>query len=200
MEKASAVKKSAAKASSKEESKKESKKAAAAEAKSKEPFVLKPKKPTSAWIYFNTETVAKLKAEGMDQKEAFGKSAEIWKTLSENQKKPYSDKAKQDESRYQAQLKELETKGFFMTADGQKSTDLFVDPKKKYGSSCMLPKKPLSAYLFYTTENVNKIKEKDGCSHPEAMKKCGEIWNSLSDAEKQKYYDMHSKDVVRYDS
>ena len=25
------------------------------------PFVLKPKKGTSAWIYFNTETVAKLK-------------------------------------------------------------------------------------------------------------------------------------------
>ena len=27
------------------------------------PFVLKPKKGTSAWIYFNTETVAKLKEE-----------------------------------------------------------------------------------------------------------------------------------------
>lgn len=26
-------------------------------------FVLKPKKGTSAWIYFNTETVAKLKLE-----------------------------------------------------------------------------------------------------------------------------------------
>ena len=38
-----------------------------AKAKAKEeknaPFVLKPKKGTSAWIYFNTETVAKLKEE-----------------------------------------------------------------------------------------------------------------------------------------
>ena len=42
-----------------------------------------------------------------------------------------------------------------MTEDGQKSTDLYVDPKKKYGETCVVPKKPLSAYLFYTTENVN---------------------------------------------
>ena len=35
-------------------------------------FVLKPKKATSAWIYFNTETVAKLKEkEGLEQKVAF---------------------------------------------------------------------------------------------------------------------------------
>jgi hypothetical protein len=46
-----------------------------------------------------------------------------------------------------------------MTEDGQKSTDLYVDPKKKYGEDCLLPRKPLSAYLFYTTENVNLLKE-----------------------------------------
>jgi|TARA_B110001450_G_C17594604_1_gene470294 hypothetical protein len=76
-------------------------------------------------------------------------------------------------------MAELEEKGYFTTADGVKSTDLYVDPKKKYGEDCVVPKKPLSAYLFFTTENVNKIKEKENCSHPEAMKKCGQIWNEL---------------------
>jgi len=39
-------------------------------------YVIKPKKSISAWIYFNTEMVAKLKVEkAMDQKEAFTKSA-----------------------------------------------------------------------------------------------------------------------------
>jgi hypothetical protein len=52
----------------------------------------------------------------------------------------------------------LKDEGFFMTEDGQKSTDLYVDPKKKYGKDCLLPRKPLSGYLFYTTENVNLIK------------------------------------------
>jgi hypothetical protein len=55
-----------------------------------------------------------------------------------------------------------------------------VDPKKKYGEDCLLPKKPLAAYLFYTTENVNPLKEKENCTHTEAMKKCGQQWNQLS--------------------
>lgn len=150
------------------------------ESDKKEEFVLKPKKPTSAWIYFNTATVAKLKVEkNLDQKEAFAKSAEIWKTLSDADKAPYQGKSKADEERYKKQLKELEDNGFFLTEDGKKSTDLHVDPKKKYGNDCVVPKKPLSAYLFYTTENVNKIKEADNCTHPDAMKKCGALWNAL---------------------
>lgn len=161
--------------------------------------MLKPKKPTSPWIYFNNEKVAELKKEkGMDQKEAFTKSAEIWKGLSEEEKKPYVEKSKQDEARYKKQLADLEANGFFMTEDGQKSTDLYVDPKKKYGERCVVPKKPLSAYLFYTTENVNRLKEKEGCTHPEAMKKCGELWNKLTPEEKKAYEDAHEKDVLRY--
>lgn len=118
--------------------------------------------------------------------------------MTDEQKKPYLDKSKQDEQRYQRQLKELEQNGFFMTEDGIKSTDLRVDPKKKYGETCVVPKKPLSAYLFYTTENVNKIKEKEGCTHPEAMKKCGELWNKLQPDEKKTYEDKHDKDALRY--
>ena len=162
-------------------------------------FVLKPKKGTSAWIYFNTATVAKLKEEKkMDQKEAFAKSAEIWKSLSDADKEPYIAKSKADEGRFKDQMKELEEKGFFTTVDGQKSTDLYVDPKKKYGEDCVVPKKPLSAYLFFTTENVNKIKEKENCSHPEAMKKCGQIWNELEADKKCIYTAKHDKDAERY--
>jgi len=95
-------------------------------------------------------------------------------------------------------MEELTANGFFMTEDGKKSTDLYVDPKKKYGESCVVPKKPLSAYLFYTTENVNKLKEKEGCTHPEAMKKCGELWNKLNDEEKKPYNEKHDADQVRY--
>lgn len=154
----------------------------------KSTFVTKPKKPTSAWIYFNTEMVAKLKQkEAMDQKEAFTKSADIWKGMSDEDKVPYTTKSKSDEERYKRQNRELTDNGFFMTIDGQKSTDLHVDPKKKFGDTVLLPKKPLSAYLFYTTENVNKLKESENCSHTEAMKKCGQLWNSLEGPGKQKY-------------
>ena len=119
----------------------------------------------------------------------------MWKALSDDDKKPYNDKAAADEKRYKDQLAELEEKGYFTMPDGTKSTDQYVDPKKKYGEDCVVPKKPLSAYLFFTTENVNKIKEKDSCSHPEAMKKCGEVWNGLSADEKKVYEDKNAKDT-----
>ena len=162
-------------------------------------YETKPKKPTSAWIYFNTETVANLKAEkAYDQKVAFAKSAEIWKSLSEEDKAPYTAKSKADETRYKTQLSDLEEHGFFTNADGIKSTDMHVDPKKKFGDDCLLPKRPLSAYLFYTTENVNKLKEREGCAHTEAMKKCGELWNALDVVGKQPYQDKHDLDAKRY--
>jgi hypothetical protein len=85
-----------------------------------------------------------------------------------------------------------------MTSDGQKSTDLAVDPKKKYGEDCVVPKKPLSAYLFYTTANMSKVKEQHQCSHADAMKKCGELWNQLSAAEKKEYEDKQAEDAKRY--
>jgi len=72
-----------------------------------------------------------------------------------------------------------------------------VDPKKRFGKDVFLPKKPLSAYLYYTGENVNKVKEKNGITHVEAMRKCAEIWNGMTDKDKKKYNDMHDKDVKR---
>ena len=53
--------------------------------------------------------------------------------MSDADKERYAARSKADEERYKKQLRELETNGFFMTEDGVKSTDLKVDPKKKFG-------------------------------------------------------------------
>lgn len=86
-----------------------------------------------------------------------------------------------------------------MNKDGSKSTDMIVDPKKRFGADVMLPKKPLSSYLYFTQHNVNKIKEKEECTHPMAMKKAGEQWGVMSDKDKKKYNDMVAIDQKRYD-
>ena len=54
--------------------------------------VIKPKRFTTSWVFFNTETVAKLKKEGIDHSQAFKKSSEIWKELSDKKKEPYAKK------------------------------------------------------------------------------------------------------------
>ena len=60
-----------------------------------------------------------------------------------------------------------------------------VDPRKKWGKDIVMPKKPISAYLAYTTKNINLIKEKENCTHPEAMKKAGEMWKNMSEKDKK---------------
>lgn len=74
-----------------------------------------------------------------------------------------------------------------------------VDPKKKFGADAVMPKKAISGYICFTTENLSKIKEKEGCTHAEAMKKAGQQWSSMTDKEKKKYLDMQAKDVSRYE-
>lgn len=50
-----------------------------------------------------------------------------WNAFSEKQKQKYDEFSKKDNERYQNQLTDLRKKGFFMTDDGKKSSDL---PKK----------------------------------------------------------------------
>ena len=95
----------------------------------------------------------------MAHKQAFTQSAAIWKILSEEDKYPFVEKSMADQQRYQKQLEDLETKGYFMTVDGKKSTDLYVDPKKKYGPRCVVPKKPLTAYMCFASKNVNLFRK-----------------------------------------
>ena len=52
------------------------------------------------------------------------KKAEIWKTLSEKQKKKYEDESKKDHTRREKEVLHLRQHGFFVDKNGVKSTDL----------------------------------------------------------------------------
>ena len=67
----------------KEKKKKEPQDSEEKKAAVQDEHVLQPKRPTSAYIYFNTETTAKLRKEGMAHTEAFKKCGELWKALSD---------------------------------------------------------------------------------------------------------------------
>lgn len=75
---------------------------------------------------------------------------------------------------------------------------LTVDPKKKYGDDVLLPKKPLSAYFYFTTTNCASIREKEGCTHMESMAKASQIWATMTDKEKKKYTALHDADEKRH--
>jgi len=80
------------------------------------------------------------------------KAAEQWKNLSDSQRKKYDDLNKQDIKRHEKELKQLETKGYFVNKDGVKSTDM-LKPKFKYPEGTVMPKLAVTAYKFYVMEN-----------------------------------------------
>ena len=55
--------------------------------------------------------------------------AKLWNALDDRQKEPFVKLSTQDELRYQKEMKELETKGYFINKDGVKSTDIEVKRK-----------------------------------------------------------------------
>jgi len=61
------------------------------------------------------------------------------------------------------------------------------------------PHRAPSAYIFFNTATVKRLKEEEGVPHADAFKKAGEIWHKLSADEKKKYDAMHDKEVKRYE-
>lgn len=62
------------------------------------------------------------------------------------------------------------------------------------------PTRPIAAYIYFSTENVPKIKADEGVDHRTAMKRAGEIWAKMSDAEKKRYNELNERDQKRYEA
>ena len=94
---------------------------------------VKPKKVTTPYMFYFVEQHKKRKADNVDDGLKITQFTKVisekWKTMTEEEKKKYTDMHNKDVERHENQYKELREKGFFMTADGVKSSDL--PPKNK---------------------------------------------------------------------
>ena len=83
------------------------------------------------------------------------KCGELWREMTDAQKKPYESQQADAKVLYEKQLKEVEEKGYFTMADGTKCTTNTgaaapkMDPRKKFGEDVVQPKKPLSPYIIF---------------------------------------------------
>ena len=76
-------------------------------------------------------------------------------------------------------------------------------PKNKVGKLAekpagVQPTRPLTAYIFFSNEEVPKIVKSQGVSHKDAMRICGGKWNELKDDQKAPYMKKHEQDKLRY--
>lgn len=61
------------------------------------------------------------------------------------------------------------------------------------------PKRPKNPFIFFFTENKDKIKnEYPKMNQREIIKKSGEKWKNLKQDEKEIYIKMYQKDKIRY--
>ena len=90
-----------------------------------------PKKAKTSYMAFNKENYDALAKEigSVKVADVAKKLSERWGALTPKQKKKYEDLAEKDQVRYQNQIDELRSNGYFMMEDGTKSTD--TEPKKK---------------------------------------------------------------------
>lgn len=152
--------------------------------------------------------------------------SETWSQLKDEQKYVYLTKASQDKLRYEREMNELGAQGWYKNKDGKDSRDFYKVPSpraknidkrsngdkeanetsnKKKGSKAekddvVRPKKPLTAFIFFSLENWSKVLKKNPDIKPtEILKQNGEDWKSLSETLKKNYEGMVEKDKVRFE-
>ena len=73
--------------------------------------------------------------------------AKKWSKLSEADRKIYFKKAVSDRARYENEMKQFNTQGFFINAKGENSMDIFKD--RKLGKNVIKPKKVITPYVSF---------------------------------------------------
>lgn len=120
------------------------------------------------------------------------KCSERWKTMSPKEKTKFEDLAKQDKARYDHEMMS------YPGNQGKKGQKQKKDPNA--------PRRPQSGFFLFCADQRPNIK----AQHPslgigDVAKRLGEMWNNLSDSEKQpflfkanKLKDKYQKDMADY--
>ena len=75
----------------------------------------------------------------------------------------------------------------------------FPTTAKKVEKDPDKPKRAKNAFMYYTSEMREKVaKENEGKKPAEIAKLLGEMWNSLTESDKEKYVKQNEKDKERY--
>lgn len=153
-----------------------------------------PKKARSAYLFYTMEKRNDFKNANPDK--TFGDLTKLvaddWGKLNAAQKKKYEKLAEEDRARY-----DQEMSNYVRPTDEELDAQIAAEPQKKAKREG--PKRPRSAYLFYTTaERPKYSKEHPELKFGDVTKDIATSWKALSAKEKVKFEDMAKADQVRY--
>lgn len=126
--------------------------------------------------------------------EASTQVSKLWTALTDADRKPFTDKTEADKERYNRELGDLNSKGYFLLPDGRKSSDVRVPREGE-----PMPKTTLSAYMYYNKDQVPKLRNGTTMTMIEAMKKVSVNWAALSEEGLKPYNALSAADRQRYE-
>merc|ERR1719204_2536124 len=124
----------------------------------------------------------------------------MWKDMSEAAKAPYESKAKKDLEKYHklmAKYKLTDDYKEFQKLKAQSKVDSVK--KTKFRKDENAPKRPANGYFLFMTSKKDALVA-EGMAFTEASKKCGELWNALSEAGKKPFEDKSAALKKKYEA
>ncbi|PSS11330.1 High mobility group B protein [Actinidia chinensis var. chinensis] len=182
--------------------------------KKKEKDPLKPKQPMSAFFVFASERRGALLAENKSVLEVAKIAGEEWKNMTEKQRRPYEQRAKQNKEKYveemeaynqkkdeeaenikkeEEELMKIHKQEAMQLLRKKEKTDNIIKKtkekkKKKKNADPNKPKKPASSFLLFSKEiRKNTMEEKPGINNSALNALISVKWKEMSEVEKQKW-------------
>merc|ERR1719204_533470 len=124
----------------------------------------------------------------------------MWKDMSDASKAPYEAKAKKDLEKYHklmAKYKLTDDYKEFQKLKAESKVDAVK--KTKFRKDENAPKRPANGYFLFMTSKKDALVAK-GMAFTEASKKCGELWNALSEAGKKPFEDKSAALKEKYEA
>ena len=155
----------------------------------------KPKAPLTAYFHFLGDNRAGIKSANPEL--SVGQISQIasqrWKALSEDERAVYDERARNDKIRY-----ETEMSNYVPPSDSEIESSKTKTKTKKDKNA---PKGAKSAYMLYSADNRDSVKESNpDMKGPEISKQLGLNWKSESEDVKNKYKNLAEEDKKRFDT
>jgi hypothetical protein len=154
-----------------------------------------PKKWKTSYITFCGDQREKVKKDNpnMSATEITTRLGELWKALSEKDKKKYEEASNKDRVRYE---KEMES--YTPPVDDEPEEKKRGRGAKKERTG---PKRPLAAYMYFCQDKRQEVKEANPEMNGAAItSELGSRWKELSNEEKAPYEAKQAADKTRYES
>ena len=157
--------------------------------------MMKPKGKKSAYICFSQEFRNNYKNENPDDKSTFAELSktcgQMWKTMSDEDKKKYFDMSFLDKERY---VKDMENCVF----DEKDNEKLKKKKKRRATKDPNEPKRPWSAYFYFCDEHRKDVREQNPeFKLTDVAKALGKMWSECTEKHIYEEKSLKAKEVYK---